>query len=168
MQSVRRTWIAISLVWLSLSPVLAAGSNDAWVAQHFGGDARLLCNVHKEGEQFVVASLGDKVKLGYKLDMTTYDISHSFTTGWRLLGENGESVVARIPPQAVRDEYVKVNGKTFAEGIQIQNLTSPRPAKLHAMIYVKKCRSTQCDARPSDTRSTSEYTVDVCVVPLAN
>lgn len=168
MHRFRSSWVALVLGCISLNAACASAPTDPWVTKQFGGDARILCNVHKHGEQFVVALLGDKVMLGYRLDMTAYNMSHSFTAGWRLLGENHQSLVARIPPQALRDEYIKEDGKIFAEGIQIQTLTTSMPTTLHAMMHIRKCRSAQCDVQPGSSQAAAEYTVDVCVASFPN
>jgi hypothetical protein len=152
----------------SLSYALSshASVQDAWAGQYIADGDRLLCNLENGGEQFFIAKRGTKIRLGYRLDMSQYKTTHASIAGWSLRDEQGQKMIVPVEPITIKDQFVLINGKGFAEGVQEQTLRPSASGLMKASISVKKCPSEDCDRGAKLNTSEVEYTVDVCTVQL--
>jgi hypothetical protein len=144
----------------------AVSAIDDWVAQNTDMGEKLLCKREVGGEYFFIARAGDKVRLGSRLDMTGYTQTHVFFVGWVLRNEKNDSVVAKVRPTPIKDKYVRSGGKVFAEGVEYQSLRLPLPETMSVTVEVKKCPTLECDKQQVRSKEETQYTVELCKVPL--
>jgi len=148
------------------SPSANDGIND-WVIQNVSRHEKLLCKKELNGETFFVAVDGDAVKVGSRLDMTAYrTAAHSYLIGWVFQNEKGSPLATNIAPRTRREDYVSIGDKTYAEQIQYQTLGLAGSDRIRVGIFVKKCRSSQCDRQETNSKDELAYAVDLCDVAL--
>jgi hypothetical protein len=163
-----RVLVASILSALGCSTIYAAGGIDDWIAQNTGAKEKVVCGREVNGEYFFVSRAGDKVRLGSRLNMTEYTETHVFLVGWRLQNENDESLVAKVRPISIRDEYVRNGEMVFAENVQYQTLRRSHSKTIHVTIHVKKCQTSECDRQKTISKREKQYVVDLCTSPLNN
>jgi hypothetical protein len=147
----------------AVQAVLAAGAED-WANQNLVNRERLLCQREASGEYFFLAKAGDRVKVGTRLDMTGYSGTHVFNVAWTFQNEKDASLVAKIPPEAIKESYAQSGGNAFAENLEYQTLTVGQSKTVRVAVHVRKCVGTDCDKQAGASKRDREYKVDLCVV----
>ena len=137
-----------------------------WVAKYVNKEEKLLCQRAVEGDYFFIARIGDKVKVGSRLDVTGVGgTPKAFVIGWQFQNEKDNHLVTNTPPSPVKEEYVKSDGKMYAEHIQYQTLHLSESQKMRVTVDLKKC------ANKDDCSMTSKgdklHTIRICEVPLS-
>jgi hypothetical protein len=99
------------------------------------------------------------------LDMTGYDHTHEFSVGWILRNERGSSIVAKVRPETVREQYVKEGARVYAENVEYQTLSAPAPKRLRVEVKIGKCSVWSPDSQTCKSGQ-KVYTVSVCEVGL--
>jgi hypothetical protein len=155
--------VLTSCVVGQVQSVHAAGTED-WVKQNLVNHERLLCQRNMSGEHFFLASAGDNVKVGSRLDMTGYSAAHSFTIAWTFQNERDASVVAKISPKTVKQSYTKSDSKVFAENIEYQTLVIGPAQTVRVVVHISKCERADCDKQLNASKGDKEYKVELCVV----
>jgi len=146
------------IILLACSALAHAAALDDWIGASAQGDA-VVCKRELGGEYFFLATNGLQAKVGTRLDMTGARGAHKLSVAWRITDEQGNSLVAKIPPVPLRNAYVRDGGSTFAEDVQVETLTGPASRTLRAVVEVKKCPGDSCSSADKDS---AFYTVDVC------
>src|SRR5712664_1254297 len=136
--------VLLSCVIGQVQSVRAAGAED-WVKQNLVNHERLLCQRNVSGEYFFLAYAGDKVKVGSRLDMTGYPATHVFTVAWTFQNEQDASVVAKVPPKAIKQSYTKSDSKVFAENVEYQALAIGQAKTVRVVVHISKCMGPDCD-----------------------
>jgi hypothetical protein len=156
-------------VTLAIVPLLTIGpalAQTPWVTANLSHGDQLVCERTRENETFFVALNGNRLKLGYLIDVDRYKESHAFLAAWRILDERGEVGIAQIPPQPTKDQSVRLDGKNFVEGIEYQTIADPMPRKLQVSVGIKKCSSVDCSWERKSASGENEYRQDLCAVEL--
>lgn len=161
----KRRFATLWLLSLALV-VLSAHGADVWVAPYIEAGDKLLCETHRDGERFFLVLHGDKLRLGYKLDMSQFKGTNAFIAGWSLRDENNRVAVAQVPPVAIKDEFKVEDGKPFATGIQEQTLRRDVSGKISVTLNVKKCPSSECERTKTLSPAEVSYSVAVCKTTL--
>lgn len=173
--SVRVVSASILITLLSTSTTLEGArtkeSNglDQWVAQYVKKDEKLLCKRVEHGEYFFVAQIGDRMKVGSRVDVTrapTDTMPKTLIVSWRFQNEQGDYLVTNVPPTTVRQEYVRSDDMTYAENIQYQNVYLLGSQKMHVAVDVKKCPTADCERQQTKNKGEKEYSIKLCKVPL--
>lgn len=146
-----------------VQPVLANGAGD-WVKENMVNSERVLCQREVGGEYFFVALAGDDVKVGSRLDMTGYSAAHVFTMAWIFQNEKDDSIVARVPPKAVKQSYTRFAEKIFAENVEYQTLAIGQSKTVRVTVEVRKCAGPECDKQAGDGKKDRKYRVEMCTV----
>ena len=153
--------LALACTRLDAAPPL-----NEWVAANVPPAERVLCQRETNGEYFFVARAGDEdqLRLGSRVDLTGYaPDTLSVSVSWRLRDENDLSIVPRIRPTPVRDDFRRIDGKAHAESVQVQTVNAGRPKRLRAGVAIEKCPVRPCS---SADYGAQRYTVEVCEIPL--
>jgi hypothetical protein len=158
-----------SICWALCSAlvVLSAYGAEGWVAPYIEPGDKLLCEAQQHGDRFFVVLHGDKLRLGYKLDMSQFKGTNSFVAGWSLRDENDRVAIAQIVPISIKDEYKIEDGKPFATGVQEQTLRGDVAGKIGATLNVKKCPSSECERTKTLSPAEVSYSVAVCSATIA-
>jgi hypothetical protein len=172
-----RKWNSLSFVLIAIGLVSACTSSsssesntlDMWVEKHITKDETLLCQREVNGEFFFVARMGDRVKLGSRLDVTGTSANkpvNAFIRAWQFQNENNKHLVTNVPPSTVKEELVKSDTKLYAEDIQYQTLHLPGSQKIRVTIHIKKCPTGECDRQQKISNDEIQYTVELCEASL--
>ena len=162
----RRVYRAAGLVLIALvTPVAfaqAQGSLERWVTANTSPTEELVCKRDVEGDYFFVARAeGGRIRLGLRFDLTKFRDTHSFSYRWKLTNERGESIANNILPTSLRSEYGTVDGKTYANNVEYQNVR--RGAReMRVEVRVDKCPARDCESKAAER----SYVLDLCVAHL--
>jgi hypothetical protein len=149
-----------------LSSAAAADTLDDWVVQHIGTGEQLLCERDVGGEYFFLARVGDKVRLGSRLDMTGYNERHEFIAAWMFYNEKKESLATKVLPIPIREKYVHSGDRIFAENIEYQTLNLRNARTMAVTIKIKKCPTSECNLQVTASKEEKQYTIPLCEVFL--
>jgi hypothetical protein len=158
-------WLFVVLS-LTCMQVNASTTLKGWIAANVEPAERVLCQRELNGEYFFVARAGDddKLRLGSRVDMSGYALqTFSVSVSWRLRDENNVSITPKIVPTPIRDEFLRVGGKAYAESVQYQTVNVGRPKRLRADVVIEKCPVWPCSKESSDAK---RYTVEICGTAL--
>lgn len=156
-------WVLVVLV---ISSPAAANTMDDWVTQHIDRGEKVLCKRDVGGEYFFLTQIGDRVRLGSRLDMTGYNEKHEFIAAWMFHDENNRSLAAKIPPTPIVERYVRSGNKIFAENIEYQTLDRRDSRTVAVAVRIKKCPTSECSLLVTKNSEEKQYTIQVCDVPL--
>ena len=144
----------------------ASTTLESWIAANADPGERVICKRELNGEYFFVARAGDddKLRLGSRVDLSAYrPETFSISVSWRLRDENDLSIVPRIIPTSIRDDYLRVGGKAYAESVQYQTVNIGRPKRLRVDVVIEKCPVRPC---AEGSLRAMRYTVEVCETAL--
>ena len=167
MGRMRRFLIALASSLIGCIQSIHAADADDWVQQNLVNGEKVLCQRDVSGEYFFLAYAEGKVKVGSRLDMTGYPYAHVFSVAWSFRNENDASVVAKVPPVAYKERYIKSDSKVFAENVEYQTLEIAKAKTLHVAVHIRKCAGAACDKQLAANKNETEYEVDLCVVPVS-
>ncbi|HJS77700.1 MAG TPA: hypothetical protein VJ778_09840 [Burkholderiales bacterium] len=156
--------VIFALIMFSMGPVLsvlAAGTD--WAKGNLAKSERLLCQRKVAGEHFFLALAGDKVKVGSRLDMTGYSEAHVYTIAWIFQNEKDDSLVAKVPPKAVKQRYTQSADKIFAENVEYQTLAIGQSKTVRVAIEIRKCAGPEC-GKTGESKRDKKYDVDMCTL----
>jgi hypothetical protein len=164
--TVRAGALVVSLVLAACQSSGQPGDSlDHWVAANSVNEESLVCKHEANGEYFFVARAGDDgLRLGSRLDMSVYRESHSFTIGWRLMNGRGEYVTAKVKPTVVKNDYVKIGDKAYADDVQYQRFRTGTN-KLIVELEVEKCPYRSCDSQDRQAVA-KKYRLHICSISL--
>lgn len=158
--------IACALCIAGSSLLAMATPMDDWVTQHIGKGEKLLCKRNVDGEYFFLTQVGDKVRLGSRLDMTGYTEKHEFIAAWVFLNENKKSLATKVDPIPITEKYVRSGDRIFAENVEYQTLNLADSRTVAVTIKIKKCPTSECSLLVTKNRGEKQYTIQLCEVPL--
>ncbi len=144
----------------------AASTLDDWVTQHIGEGEKLLCKRDVSGEYFFLTQVGDRVRLGSRLDMTGYTERHEFIAAWVFLNENKRSLATKVHPIPIMEKYVRGGDRIFAENVEYQTLDLRDSKMVAVAIKIKKCQTSECSLHVTRNKEEKQYTIKLCDVPL--
>ena len=132
-----------------------SGGIAQWVSEQVDKSERLLCTRAEGDDYFFVASIGDQVKVGSRLEVTDNNgRPKAVTIGWLLQNESGDFLVTNKVPTTVNKEYIKINQKWYSENIEYQTLKPFKQKELVASVDINKCEiGTDCPLEGSASRS---------------
>jgi hypothetical protein len=151
----------------SWSSAVAAALDD-WVSQHIGEGEKLLCKREMGGEYFFLTQVGDRVRVGSRLDMTGYTERHEFIAAWVFQNENKRSLAVKVQPIPIREKYVRSGDRIFAENVEYQTLNLKDSKAMAVAIRIKKCPTSECSLQVTRSKEEKQYTIHLCEVPLNN
>ncbi len=144
----------------------AANALDDWVTQHIGESEKVLCKRDVGGEYFFLTQVGDRVRLGSRLDMTGYTERHEFIAAWTFQNENKKSLSTKVHPIPITEKYVRSGDKMFAENVEYQTLDLKDSRIVAVAIKIKKCPTSECSLQVTRNKEEKQYTIQLCEVPL--
>ncbi len=144
----------------------AANTLDDWVTQHMGEGEKLLCKRNVGGEYFFLTQVGDRVRLGSRLDMTGYTETHEFIAAWVFHNENKGSLATKVHPIPIREKYVRNGDRIFAENVEYQTLNLKDSRIMAVTIKIKKCPTSECSLQVTRNKEEKQYTIQLCEAPL--
>jgi hypothetical protein len=145
---------------------LAAPNLDQWVAANTSPTEKTVCTRQLGSELFFVAMApNDKVRLGNRLDMTGYTETHAYTVAWMITNEKGGSVVAKVPPVTIGQQYVKEGSRVYADNVEYQTLIAAGTKLVHLEVRIQKC-AVWSPGSQSCQSGEKAYAVKLCEVSL--
>jgi hypothetical protein len=167
----RNTLLSILLALLGACAPLEGNAKESdaisgWVEQYVNKDEKLLCQRAVEGDYFFIARIGDRVKVGSRLDVTGVGgTPKTFVISWQFQNEKDNHLVTNMPPSPVKEDYVKNDGKMYAEHIQYQTLHLSESQKMRVTVDLKKCANK--DDCSMVSKGDKLHTIRICEVPLS-
>lgn len=172
------TFVSLIIIFLLLvfvgSCTPLEGSNakgsialDKWIKNYIEKTEKLLCKRDVKGEFYFIARIGDKIKVGSRIDVAGAGrVPKTLIAGWLFKNEKDEHLVTNIQPTTIRETYVRDNNRIYAERIEVQTLYLKGSQKLHAAISIKKCAGENCRRDKTVSAEEEVYSVDVCEISL--
>lgn len=140
---------------------------DEWVAKHVNADEKLLCKREVNREYFFTAQIGDKVKVGSRIDITGAGrFPKTLISGWLFQNEKDSHLVTNTPPTTVKRGYVKDRGRMYAEQIEYQTLYLHNSQKMRVKIDIKKCPTENCSREKTASKEEEQYKIELCEIPF--
>ena len=140
---------------------------DEWVAKHITANERLLCERDVNREYFFIARIGDRVKVGSRVDITgTSRTPKTLISGWLFQNEKDSYLATNTPPTTVKGGYTKDGDRIYAEQIEYQTLYIQGSQKMRVAINIKKCPTENCSREKTASKEEEQYRIEVCEVSL--
>jgi hypothetical protein len=122
--------------------VLANGNNEisSWVRSNVADNEELLCHRNIDGDQFFLVKVDNKFKVGYLIDVTSInsDTPKTYVISWSFIDNEGNYLEADTPPKDLKREYIKLDGKIYAENIAYHYLLTKQVRKISISVELKK------------------------------
>jgi hypothetical protein len=167
----KRWLIASALVAVVISYV-AVAREDAyrdWLNSNLEKNETLLCDRKIDNDYFFVAKNGSQIKTGSLIDVDRQGgIPKGFIISWQFFDQRDNYLELRDLPRDIKDNYVKRDGKLYAENVSYRHLSLKNVGQLVVSVKLKKY-----DNQSDMPRSLSEFEksedIDksaICTIPV--
>ncbi len=110
-----------------------------WVYENLDSFDRLICVESLGNDVFFVARSKGLVKVGSLLDVDGgVGYPSSFITSLRFLDQNGEAIGKPDKPNILKEDYLKVGGKYFAERVSTYHIYTEDLRSIGVTLLLKK------------------------------
>ena len=117
--SISKLFITVLIV-LFICSVLAQESSglDEWVLAHISKDEKILCQAEKDKDYFFVSRSDDKIKTGYRINMTDSDgKSNSFIVSWGFKNTEGDYIGLSGEPKIDIEKFLQIGKLKYFEEV---------------------------------------------------
>ncbi|MFW5452453.1 hypothetical protein [Thioalkalivibrio sulfidiphilus] len=135
-----RFYIAVLLI---LMVNTASGADNhhlhEWAHDHLLHGEHLICARVVNNDYFFAARSGDRIKSGYRIDVTSSSGPPStFVISWRFQDEHGNHLGLASDPEIVAQGYKILDERMYAEEITYRPVSLVHAKTLHVSIFLKK------------------------------
>lgn len=166
------------LLTMSLVPVITVALDTAsepfifneWINESVSEDEKLLCERTIKGDKFFVARSGNRLKVGYLIDVTSdMERPKTYIVSWGFLDESGQYLPQIGAPDDVRGGYIKHDSRVLAEDISYRSMDLSSVNQLEIVVELKKYGNVEKAPNSLDEVGHSEDLpeVKICSVQLA-
>lgn len=113
-------FFAVILNIFLISSVFANRSDELnyWVQSNIINGEEIICQRENNNDYFFVARSGERLKTGYRLDVTSSDdTAKNFIISWRFKNEKGDYIGRNTPPEVVTQKSFRDGKYAYAEEI---------------------------------------------------
>lgn len=138
-----------------------------WVQGHLVDGDDLVCEREVDGDYFFVARREDRIKSGYRIDVTSSNGEpKTFIVSWRFQDEKRNYIGLGAEPEIVTNGYVRSGERMYAEEVAYRNVFLKDAKILHANIELKKYGAASDAPSANQLRDDELDRVVQCKFPL--
>lgn len=103
---------------LILIPLGCSRHTNTWIDGFISSEDVLICKKNVQGNSFFAALSGNRIKIGYKIDITNRTrIPSAYVLKTKILDSNGKSIGRPDEPEIVYDEYLLFGERTYSQEV---------------------------------------------------
>lgn len=131
------TIVIILLIGVAL--VAKGDGVQQWAKEFLGEGEDLICQREVKGDYFFIARSENRVKTGYRLDVTSPSgTPKTFLISWRFQDEKGNYIGLKNEPDVVSQGYHRSDKSMYAEEVAYRDVFLENAKYLHVTISLKK------------------------------
>lgn len=110
-----------------------------WVDKNLHEGEIILCKREVEGDYYFVASRDGKIKSAYLIDVTGKDSTpKTYVFSWSFKDENNKYLETNVPPEDIKQGYLKLSEKIYSENVSYRNLHLKDVKKLLISVEIDR------------------------------
>ncbi len=134
-------YLVVAMAVIGSGYIALAGESEYsdWLKVNLGGDEVLLCDRKIDSDYFFIAKKGTEIKVGSLIDVDrSGDAPKNFIISWEFIDQNNNYLELRVLPRDVKQNYIKHEGKLYAENVSYRSLPLEGVTELFISIELAK------------------------------